>query len=76
MRIAIPISLIGALLFTGCAARHAELAVNNPRPVAAGNYETVYHAAIDVLRERGFDINRKDHRFGVITTHPRGAPTL
>lgn len=38
-------------------------------------YPLVYEAAVDVLHDHGFRVARNDYRFGVITTHPKEAPT-
>lgn len=46
------------------------------RPVLAGQYERVYQAAIDTLRDNGFRVDRTDYRFGRITTQPLDSPTL
>lgn len=38
-------------------------------------YPRVHRAAIEALRDHGFEIARDDYRFGVITTKPKEAPT-
>ena len=60
------------LLATGCT--RAVVGVDNPARVAADTYQTTYEAAIDVLRDEGFVIDRRDYRFGQITTHALGSP--
>ena len=41
----------------------------------ADDYARVHAAAVESLREAGFEIERNDYRFGVITTKPKEAPT-
>ncbi len=43
----------------------------NPIPVAEREYDRVYEAAIAVLRDWRFVVDRQDRRAGVITTKPR-----
>jgi len=56
---------------TGCGASQTD--VPNPIPVAGSEYEQVFEATVDVLRDNRFRIARQDRRFGVITTEPRTA---
>jgi len=44
--------------------------------VAAGDYQAAFNTATAVLRERGYELDRQDFRFGVITTQPKPSPTL
>jgi len=44
--------------------------------VDAARYDAVYHAAVDVLRDRGFVVDRQDYRFGTVASEPLGAGTL
>lgn len=48
----------------------------NPQPVAADAYGDTFELARQVLRDEGYRVNRADYRFGQITTHPKGSPTL
>jgi len=70
--------LIAAVLlvvFTGgCAAKYT--AAPNPIEVDTSEYDRMYQSAIDVLGDRGFIVDRKDYRFGVITSRPKMAPTI
>ncbi len=44
--------------------------------IAAADYERTFNAAVEALRAKRFRIDRQDYRYGVITTRPRGAPTV
>jgi len=55
----------------GCAARRTEIA--NPIPVGVAEYDAVFDATLDVLRDHRFQIARRDRRYGLITTEPRTA---
>lgn len=64
--------LVGLLLaalaaFTGC---NRAVQVENPIEIGAEEYHHVYEAAVDVLRDHRFRIDRQDRRFGVVTTGP------
>lgn len=39
-------------------------------------YDQAFEATLAALQEQGFELARHDHRFGVISTRPRRAPTL
>ena len=65
--------LLAGTLSTGCASDRA--ALDNPQPVAADAYPDVFARTVDVLRRQGFEIDRKDLRFGQITSLPKGSPT-
>lgn len=41
----------------------------------ADQYRSAYEAAVQVLRDQGFVIARRDYRFGVITTEAKESPT-
>jgi hypothetical protein len=45
-------------------------------PVSHEAYETVFRRAVEVLRDRGFAVDRQDFRFGLIQTRPKGSPTV
>lgn len=49
---------------------------DNPSAMPAEAYEQTFKAAVDVLRDYGFTIDRLDYRFGEITTKPLGSPNL
>ncbi len=67
--------VILVLCFAGCRSVPAE-APSNPAPVVAGEYDTVYRAAIDTLRDQGFRVNQQDYRFGRISTAALDSPTV
>ncbi len=64
--------LAAAVLLGGCAVQP----VAQPVPFQAQRYDSLYHRAVQALRDAGFEIDRQDYRFGVVTTHPLGAPTV
>lgn len=43
----------------------------NPFEIDEREYSRIFEASVAELRDRGFDINRDDFRFGVITTRPQ-----
>lgn len=59
---------------TACAA--PELTTPNPFQIDDREYARVFDASILVLRDYGFRVDRKDYRFGVITTMPLDSPTI
>jgi len=63
-----------ALALVGC--RGAAEPVAQPFEIDAREYARVFEAAELELRERGFDVDRADYRFGRLTTEPRGAATV
>jgi len=50
--------------------------VDNPIPIAVAEYDRVFDASIQVLREKRWVVDRKDRRFGVVTTEPRTAASV
>ncbi|QNN21098.1 hypothetical protein HED60_02040 [Planctomycetales bacterium ZRK34] len=69
-----PLHLLGLIVIVfaaGCS--QAVPDVSNPIPIATGEYDRVFDAAILVLRDEHFVVARKDRRFGVVTTEPRVA---
>ncbi len=68
----IAFSLIG---LCGCTGQRATTA-DNPSPVTTASYDQTFEASIDVLRDMGFIVDRKDYRFGVVTTRPDVSPTV
>ena len=68
--------LIRALLImtlAGCAA--APSADTNALEIDATEYARVYDATVDTLRAFGFHVDRKDYRFGRVTSRALPAPT-
>jgi len=62
------------LMTAGCS--RAIVRADNPGPVSSDGYRQVFEASVDVLRGYGFTIDRRDYRFGVITTLPVGSPNV
>lgn len=62
------------LMSVGCS--RAIVQADNPASVSEADYPAVFDSAIEVLRNQGFTIDRRDHRFGVITTQPLGSPNM
>src|SRR5690349_11455274 len=58
----------------GCA--HAVRYRPNPAEVDAREYDLMFAAAQDVLRDYGFEVDRRDYRFGTVTSRPLIAPTV
>ncbi len=52
----------------GCASR--AVSIDNPVRITAGEYNRMFEASVDVLRNELFSVERQDRRFGVITTRP------
>ena len=44
--------------------------------VAAAEYDAVFEAAVETLRDMRFEVDRKDRRFGVVTTEPMMAASV
>lgn len=65
---------MGLLPLTGC---RTPATTDAPRALAvdAREYDRLFEAAVAELRDAGFVIERRDHRFGRITTEPRDVPT-
>ncbi len=47
----------------------------NPIEIDRVEYTRMYRAAVDVLQDYGFRLNRHSHRFGLITTQHQDAPS-
>lgn len=58
----------------GCAS--SQTALKNPLPVDTSEYDLIFQAAMDVLQNQGYRLDRHDYRFGVVTTYPKVSPTL
>ncbi len=71
-RIAAVSALLAALL-TGCSQR--TVTAPNPIDIDRVEFTRMYNAAVQTLRDYGFRIDRRSHRFGVITTKYLGSPT-
>jgi hypothetical protein len=67
-------SLLPSLLLAGCSRQVVQ--TDNPTPLQADQYEAYFDSATQVLRDNGFVIDRRDYRFGQITTRPQGSPNI
>lgn len=50
--------------------------IDNPIGLSTGEYHDVFDAGVAVLRDYRFELNRRDRRFGVITTQPLTASSV
>ena len=68
--------LLGLTLLasTGCGSSPQQ-AIDGQR-IEASQYDRVFDASVGTLRDAGFDVDRRDHRFGRITSEPKGSPTV
>lgn len=67
-------TLLTSLLFAGCSRQLVQ--ADNPTPLNADQYKTYFDTATQVLRDNGYVIDRRDYRFGQITTQPQGSPNI
>lgn len=67
-------ALVSAVVVAGCS--QAVPDVSNPIPIATAEYDRVFNAAVMVLRDEHYVVDRKDRRFGVVTTEPRIAASV
>ena len=62
------------LILGGCT--HAVVESTRPIEIGTSEYSRMYRAAVLVLRDHGFRLDRQDYRFGHISTRPLPAPTI
>lgn len=67
-------AVMAAVVLTGCAG--SAVTAPNPIEIDRVEYTRMYNAAVEVLREHGFWLDRRSHRFGTITTRDLDSPTL
>lgn len=70
---------MGLLLCTtllGCKSAPADQPQTARLTFSADRYPAVFEAAVEVLRDNGYRIARRDYRFGTITTFPKEAGTV
>lgn len=65
---------LSAALFAGCSSNPGAV-IDNPTPIPAAAYPEAFDASAAVLRDAGFEVDRRDYRFGRVTTQPKGSPT-
>lgn len=72
-------AMLTCLLFCttllGCQSTPTEQPQSARLTFAADRYPAVFEAAVEVLRDNGYRIARRDYRFGTITTFPKEAAT-
>ncbi len=68
--------MLTAAIFAGCSTSASRDAIPTPPPLAAADYPAAFDASAAVLRDAGFGIDRRDFRFGKISTTPKGSPTI
>ncbi len=64
------IVLIAAVMMLAGGCGRKVSTVENPIAITADEYDRVFEAAVDTLRDMRFIVDRKDRRFGVVTTQP------
>lgn len=67
--------LIVSLGWLGGCARQAVVAPN-PLEIDRSEYPRMYAAAVEVLREQGYIVDRQDYRYGTVSTRPRSSPSV
>jgi len=65
--------VLSMLSMTACASRTP--VISNPVEIDVTEYDRIFQASLDVLQDNGFNLDRQDYRFGVVTTHPRPSPS-
>ncbi len=81
--------LVAVSVFVGCASTTTTVTADDTPPAAddlavsptqldidAREYRRLFDAALLVLRDAGFTLDRRDYRLGIITTRPLFAPTI
>lgn len=65
------------MALTGCASSTTpRTAVDPAASLPPSLYPQAFDAGAAVLRDAGFEVDRRDFRFGRITTKPKGSPTV
>lgn len=67
-------TLLPTLLFAGCSRQIVQ--ADNPNALSTDQYKLYFDATLQILRDNGYVIDRRDYRFGQITTRPQGSPNL
>jgi len=71
-KLALLIAVLALSSLTGCVTNVP--AVSNPVATPGRDYDRIYRAAIEELRDRGFHVDRQDYRFGRVSAKPVRAP--
>ncbi|MEM9418674.1 MAG: hypothetical protein AAGA25_06395 [Planctomycetota bacterium] len=64
------------VVIAGCASSNNAEVQDNPTALSVDDYPVAFQASADVLRDAGFSVDRRDFRFGKVSTKPKGSPTL
>lgn len=64
---------MASLILGGCHRHYAP--APNPVEIDPAEYDRVFEASVEVLRDHGFRVDRRDYRFGKVTTEPNASPT-
>jgi hypothetical protein len=67
-------TVLACLAGPGCSRPIVE--ADNPARLSAEDYRAHFDASIAVLRDNGYVIDRRDYRFGRISTRPQGSPNI
>ena len=65
--------LLIATIGGGC---HSYTVRDHPASIPADQYDRAFNAAIETLRDKGFEIDREDYRFGRVVSRPLESPTI
>ncbi len=68
--------LLIAICFLGAGCSRQIVEADNPVAIDSEQYKDYFETTIDVLREKGYVIDRRDYRFGTITTLGQGSPNI
>ncbi|MBB6429795.1 hypothetical protein [Algisphaera agarilytica] len=63
-------------LAVGCATSNDPAVQGNPAAITIADYPEAFQISAEVLRDAGFQVDRRDFRFGKVSTKPKGSPTL
>ena len=74
LRVCLLLFLLTCLTGAGCSRQIVES--DNPIMVDTGQYGDYFDTTIELLRDEGYVIDRRDYRFGTITTLPQGSPNV
>lgn len=71
-----PFALILFCLAFSLAGCSSPPVARNPIEIDRSEYTRIFLAAEEVLRDHGFTLERRDHRFGTLSTPPQTSPTI
>ncbi len=67
------LTLLAATQIIGCS---RAVSAPNPIAIAPAEYHRMFDASVDVLRNHKFIVDRKDRRFGIVTSRPQVASSI